>query len=292
MAEFIRFRFSAAKASVTMAFLALLGGLTAKAAAERSQHDVQAREAKTISWSPKLTLNGLSGNLKTALITVQKDLANVYYKEQKDIASVLYKEHKDIVSVLYKEHKDFSALTNTLDANFFNKDQASATFLTQADATKIYQKQDQPATNSLELGGMSANQFIRGTGGVSTHVLTISGNSPSQNLITAPGTNGEIIVVCAPAPGSANGVIVTLHNGTSMDLSAVISQGASLKPTPVPAGMDTLLGTFTSGAGQLQVQMFPATPSTGANQVFTLTVSSELSGNNTLVVGQMVNGDG
>jgi hypothetical protein len=100
--------------------------------------------------------------------------------------------------------------------------------------------------------------------------------------------------VCTPAPASG-AVTVSIHNGTTADLSAVVYQenqpASGPKPVQLPAGQDTMLSTF-SAPGQIQVQAFPAAPSTGANQVFTLTVSSELSGNNTLIVGQMVNGDG
>ena len=50
---------------------ALLGGDRHQGGAERPQRDVQAG-VKTISWLPKLSLSGLSGNLRTDLQNVRR----------------------------------------------------------------------------------------------------------------------------------------------------------------------------------------------------------------------------
>ena len=74
MAEYIRFRWTRTKAGVTMAFLALLGGLVDRAANAEAAHGHAAAAPTSSSFFPKLTLNGLSGSVKTQFVKLDKDL--------------------------------------------------------------------------------------------------------------------------------------------------------------------------------------------------------------------------
>ena len=86
MAEYIKFRLTVAKAGVTMALLGLLGGLAQRAGADPPR-STEAHAAKTISWTPKLFLKGITGNLRTSLVTIEKDLSSIYAKEQKALTA-------------------------------------------------------------------------------------------------------------------------------------------------------------------------------------------------------------
>jgi hypothetical protein len=285
MAEFIKLRLTAAKAGVTMAFLALLGGIaTAKPGAENSQRAKAAN--KLDKWTPALSLNGLSANLRGVLIGLEKDLASVFYKEQKDIATLEYKEHKHIAAVLYKEHKDFSALSATLQGSYYDKHKTDATFLSQTDAAAEYLKLKDTAANSNELGGLTPSQFIQGTGGVQTNALTISGNSTSpQNLLMLKGTNGSIIVVCTPNPGG--GALIQIDNTTGSLIPAIMN-GAPISLDPTKP---TTLATVTPNGEQLTLQTFPTS---SFNEVATLTISGSepATGGTVQIVGQMLSGNG
>ena len=199
MAEYIKFRLTVAKAGVTMALLGLLGGLAQRAGAEPPR-STEAHAAKTISWTPKLFLKGITGNLRTSLVTIEKDLSSIYAKEQKALTA------------------DVSSLKHLITAakdNSYSKLQSNATFLSKADAGKQYLKIDGQAADAAALGGVPAVQF----GMVGSGAVSMGDGSVRQTLLTAPGTNGEIIVVCTPTPGA--GIKVSIVNNTGVLLPAV-----------------------------------------------------------------------
>jgi hypothetical protein len=269
MAEYLKFRLTVAKAGVTMALLGLLGGLAQRAPADQPR-STEAHAAKTISWTPKLSLKGITGNLRSSLVTIEKDLASVYAKENKALTS------------------DVSSLKNLISAakfNSYSKLDSNATFLSKAEAGKDYLKIDGTAANAAQLGGVPAVQF----GMVGSGAVSFGGaGGAQQTLLSAPGTNNAIIVVCTPVPGA--GVKVSIANNTGALIPAVQDLGGTTTKVSLAPGT-TDLGVFPSGttAAQLHLQTFPAT---GFNQVLTLTVSAEGTGNGLSLVGQLVNGDG
>ena len=208
MAEYIKFRLTVAKAGVTMALLGLLGGLAQRAGADQPR-TTEAHAAKTISWTPKLSLKGITGNLRASLVTIEKDLSSIYLKEQKALSS------------------DVSSLKHLITAakdNSYSKLQANAAFLSKSDAGKEYLKIDGKAADAAALGGVPAVQF----GMVGSGAVSMGDGSVRQTLLTAPGTNGEIIVVCAPdpTPGAA-GFKVSITNNTGVLLPAVQDVGGT-----------------------------------------------------------------
>ena len=269
MAEYIKFRLTVAKAGVTMALLGLLGGLAQRAGADPPR-STEAHAAKTISWTPKLFLKGITGNLRTSLVTIEKDLSSIYAKEQKALTA------------------DVSSLKHLITAakdNSYSKLQSNATFLSKADASKQYLKIDGQAADAAALGGVPAVQF----GMVGSGAVSMGDGSVRQTLLTAPGTNGEIIVVCTPTPGA--GIKVSIVNNTGVLLPAVQDGGGvSTTEVSLAPGETTLPATFPPAAAeQLHLQTFPAA---GFSHVLTLTISSEPTGNGLSFVGQIVNGAG
>jgi hypothetical protein len=270
MAEYIKFRLTAAKVGVSMAFLALLAGVADKARA--------ATPSGIPGVSTVIKLDRAFLKIDNALLKLEHKLASSYFTAHKIDGTFLKIKSAD---------SNFLKIT-TASANYLKIDDANSQFLKLDDASLKYLKIDGTAANASELGGLPAGSFVQGQGSVATGALTINGNSPQQTLLQVPGTNGEIIVVCTPAPAGGNGAVVTFHNGTGVTIPAVIHEGDNAdNSVDLPPG-DTTLTTMT-GADQVHVQTFPAT---GFNQVLTLTVSGEPAGNGFGVVGQMLNGSG
>jgi hypothetical protein len=167
MAEYIRFKWTRAKAGVTMAFLALLGGVVERAA-NADAASGHAAASNPATWTPKLSLGGLNGNLRTSLIAVEKDFQSLYAKDLKSIAAVRS-------SVL------------ELKSNVYSKIEVNAKFLTDKDATLDYLSKDGTAANSTKLGGLSPQAFLQGDGGVATGTATLTGNGTAPLVSSADG---------------------------------------------------------------------------------------------------------
>jgi hypothetical protein len=266
MAEYIKFRLRAAKAGVTMAFLALLGGLAERASAERG--DARARPASApATWEPKLSLNGINGNLRTSLIKIDKDIGSVYDKDQKLLKL------------------DIKQLSATFKTDYYSKDAANATFLTDKDATLEYLGKDAPAANSDKLGGLLPQAFVQGDGGISTGGATASlGGSLMPLLSSADGT--LTVSVELTKDGSAAQIV---NNGSSA-IDWVSSAGTN--GTINGAGKAIVPVAKGDLAGQVTIQFLPAVQS----QAFTLILSAEPgavgAAQSQRFVGQMINGDG
>jgi hypothetical protein len=284
MAEYVKFRLTAAKVGVSMAFFAMLAGL-----AEKTRAAPAHVKAKPAAFDAFLKLDGIKGESKNAFLKIEGKFSK--------IETALAKLEVKLSRSYFTTKKLDSTFLKIADASkkYAKIDFANANFLKIADAKEFlkitdanakFLKFDATAADSNKLGGIPASSFVQGGGAIASGALTISGNSPSQTLLSVPGTNGEIIVVCTPNPGGGS-VNVIFHNATTFTLSALIDQGASDKPIQLPPG-DTLLALITA-PGQFHLQSFPAT---GFNHVLTLTVSGEQLGNAFSVVGQMLNGGG
>lgn len=258
MAEYIRFRWTRAKAGVTMAFLALLGGLAEQSASADAGHKASA--ASSSSFEPKLSLRGINGNLRSSLIKLDKAFNTIYAKDQKAISSAV--------------NKVYAKIENN--------------FLTQSDAGKLYLKTDGTAVNSELLGNLAPSAFFHGNGGISTGVATFTGGITPAPLLKA--SDGSIIVVCDVVPG--NGPTVTITNSTSNAYNwiATINGNAPTTGTLAPGASANLSLNNGNNVGQATVQLLPAVQTGSAS---TLTVSTEPgSGGGQTFVAQMLNGAG
>lgn len=278
MAKYVSFRLKAAKVSVTMAFLAVLGGLAEKARAAPPQPKASASAVDAF-----LKLDGIQGEAsvtKNAFLKIES-FAN---KLEKSFLKLDLK----LTGVYSKAQVDATFLkTKSANSEFLKIDDASSQYLKIDDAYGKFLKLDGTAANSSELGGMAPDAFVQGNGSVATGALTLPIGGSAQTLLPIPGTNGEIIVVCTPAQTGGPGVTISINNGTDTTIPAFISV-VDGDPTAVELGPgSTTLTAFTNTGGQLTLQTFP---SAAFNDVTTLTVSAEQVGNNTEVVGQLLNG--
>ena len=222
MAQYIKFRLNAAKLSVSMAFVALLGGLAARANAQRPQTNERASAAvRKDKWLPVLTVKGLGAGLQSDLAKIETTVGKVYDKDQAAITSDYAKEQKAITAVFDKTGQLVSGLQTNLANNFYDKDAANSTFMKIVDANAKFLPADGTAANSNELGGFPASAFIQGTGAVGTGAVSITDGTAPQNLLPFPGTNGAIIVVYRPIIGGAGGVEISIINNTSTAIPAV-----------------------------------------------------------------------
>jgi hypothetical protein len=268
MAEYIRFRWTRAKAGVTMAFLALLGGLADRAANAEAAHDT-ARTAAAVDFFPTLTLNGLTGSVKSQFVKLDKDLQTSFAKYDKVIATL----SKHVVE---------------LKSNVYDKLEANATFLSKQDAGKIYMKDGSEAANSAELGGLTPSSFLHGAGGVATGTATATLSGGLAPLVTA---NDGSLIVQGQITGNGASVVITNSTANAMTWIATIGGQITDGTLAGDGGKATLaLASPANGnLGQATVQLLPAVQ----NQAFTLTVSTEEGqGGVQTFVGQMVNGDG
>jgi hypothetical protein len=267
MAEYVKFRLTAAKAGVTMAFLALLGGIAeAKPWAGKT---TRAREtaASTAKWQPVLSLHGVTGSLRTSLVRIERDFATVYAKDQKALAAATGKVYAKI------------------------ERQLDSTFLTDKDAQGEFLAKDATAADAAELGGKTAGAFIQGSGGVATGGATASLTGGLIGLLhSADGTLTVSVGITASGPE------VKIQNNSSSAIDWISSVPVGLAASPTNGGTIQGNGFVTLGLGsaataQVTFQFLPAVQS----QAFTLVLSTETasaSAGTQRFVGQMVSGDG
>jgi len=219
MAEYVKLRMTAAKAGVTMALLALLGGL-----AERSRAATpESAQASSLNF---LNLSGISSAISGNLLKVEKKLLK--------IDDTLLKIERNVSKNYLK--------VKSANGEFLKIRSANSTFLKIDDA------------NAKFLKVTDAANFLQGKGNVVSGAL--SGlNSQSQQLLSLPG--GIIVVSVANLPGGAPEL--TIHNGTANTLVGAVDMGdgsvsraVTLKPNA-----DTQLPAVQSSAAEIRLQIFP-----------------------------------
>ncbi len=263
MAEYIRFKWTRAKAGVTMAFLALLGGVVERAATAKAA-DGHAAASNPATWTPKLSLGGLNGNLRTSLIAVEKDFQSLYAKDDKAISAV-------------------KASVIELKSNVYSKLEANAKFLTDKDATLDYLAKDGTAANSGKLGGLSPQAFLQGDGGVATGTATATVSGGTVPLVASADKSLTVTAEAGP-----NGQEITITNNTASPIDWI--NGDTHGTINGGAHATIGLGT-TSSVDQATIQFLPAVQ----NQAFTLIVSTEpgaIGSGTQRFVAQMLNGAG
>jgi hypothetical protein len=283
MADYIKFRLSAAKAGVTMAFLALLGGIAeARPWGGRPARASQSA-VRSDKWTPVLSLNGITGNLRTSLLKIENDLTSLYQKDHKLITGAIGGVYHKVTDNFYDKH--------AANATFLKIKGADSTFLTLKDAGGLLDK-DGTAANSAELGGKTADAFIQGTGGITTGGTTVGVNpGPPQFTHLVSSTDGAL---SAGVQLTGNGSEVQITNNSSASIDWVSSQAAPDNfGTITGNGMAVISLADPGDAGQVTIQFLPAVQ----NQAFTLVVSAEPGAGvgqppTERFVGQMINGDG
>ncbi|HUE28997.1 MAG TPA: hypothetical protein VMP89_19635 [Solirubrobacteraceae bacterium] len=280
MADYIKFRLTAAKAGVTMAFLALLGGLVGPAEGRQRE---PAATAASFSWgSHYLKLDGLQGATKQAFLKLELKLGQVFGDVNHTLTRNFYDKHKIDTTFL-----KIDAANN----EFLKLDSANAQFLKIVNANNDFLKLDGIAANSSELGGLTPDAFVQGHANVVSGMASIT-DGTSQPLMKTP---DGLITVNVSVDGNGNQFLV-IHNGTSSDLTAVVDPTAVEKSLPAGADTQIPLGnlnspgtTVTNDATMTHLQIFPGG---SLREVVTMTVSSEppVNGGPNTVVGQMLIG--
>lgn len=256
MAEYVKFRLSAAKVGVTMALAALVAGAVERAGAGASSLHV--RPAALF-----VKLGGINGELHKVLSKIEIKIEAV----GAEVASLEKKFHNKV----------------------YTKVEADKIYLKIRTANGEFLKKADTAANSQLLGNKPASSFVQGNRtSVVTGAATLGPASSAQTLLQIPSaTQGGIIVVCEPVPGA--GTQAVLQNNTGKTLPAVQTVGGQSKSVPLSPGNNLLLGNM-GGTGQTTIQILPTT---GFSEVVTLVVSAEpsIQGNNqTAFVAQAFTG--
>lgn len=281
MAQYIKFRLTAAKVGVSMALMALIAGIAEKVQTA-SAHiqagpaaDVRATTAVKIDF---LKLGGISGGVKNAFVTLEDKwikLDNKFIKLTNELTLNYNKVISDISSNFIKLTDDITqsvgGLQNELLTSFYSKQQTDSTFLKVIDADQ---------------------DFVQGHGNVVSGLATVAQPNQSAPLLSTP--DGAITVEFGL--NSDRTPVLTITNGTNNALPAV----EDMSEQPVGAGTSESMSSQALQPGrnpislggnltQLHLQIFP---SVGFGQVVTLTVSVEPapSGGGFLAVGQLLTG--
>jgi len=239
VAEYIKFRVTAAKAGVTLALMALIAGVTDRAQASSP------RATASVSVGSFLKLQGLSSAISGNLLKLENKLLKLDTSLQKiDKALPSYLKIKSANNTFLKIADANAKFLKVNDANakFLKIDDANAKFLKIDDANQKY------------LPASAASSFFQGNGNVVSGALSSLGTS-SQQLLSLPG--GIIVVSISNTPGA--GSLLTIHNGTSNTLAGAVSMGdgsVSQALTLKPNG-DTQLPAVQSQAAEIRLQIFP-----------------------------------
>lgn len=288
MAAHIRFRWTRTKAGVTMAFLALLGGLGDSAASAQDAHGA-ARAAASASFFPRLSFNHVGRGVKSAFIKLDKDLQTAFRKATTEAAVLKGNviELKSNVIELKSNVTELNSNVSELKSNVYTKAEANSTFMKSGAAAAEFLSKDGTAANANKLGGLGASAFIHGTGGIATGTATAKLGGNSMPLVTSG--DGSLVVRAQVTAGA--GPAFTITNSTTEAMTWIATVDGTVTDGSLSAGATSVPLVINDGndVGQATVQLLPAVQ----NQAFTLTVSTEpATGGGQRFVGQMLNGDG
>jgi hypothetical protein len=217
MAEYIRFRMTAAKAGVTMALAALVAGVT-----ERAQARSQSRGSQA-GFFVKLT--GLTGEVKTVMAKIEAKVVKL------DTA----------VSQVQKK----------LRTEYYTRGESNKVYLKIRDAGAEFLKKAETAANSAKLGNLAPSAFVQGNHGSVVSGALSKLSSSSQQLLSLPG--GIIVVRIADTPGA--GATLTVHNATGGTLAAVSDVGGKTQQITLNAGDNQL--PAVQAPADVRIQIFP-----------------------------------
>jgi hypothetical protein len=285
MAERIKFRLTAAKVGVSMAFLALIGGIAEKARSGPPQ--VNATQSAYF-----LKLGGITGEVQNAFLKLELKvlkLDSTLTKLDHKINRSFYSKHKIDLTVL-KLQKAMTEYLKLDDANrqylkidgansqFLKINDANSQFLKINDANSQFLKLDGTAANSNKLGGLTPDAFVQGRGGVVTGAAQVLADGSVRTLLGSP----DGILSVSVTQDARGFMSLVIHNNGTVNLQAVAGDPTAVE---LPAGQDSALiplGTGPTGAAYpisaktpaatTHVQIFPAG---SFSKVVTLTVSAD-----------------
>jgi hypothetical protein len=267
MAEYIRFRWTRTKAGVTLAFLALLGGLVDRAASADAANGKTAATETAAPFFPRLTFDGLPSSVKSQFTKLDKDLQHAFDKVQTTTALLKH----DVID---------------LKSDTYTKVETNSVFMKTRSAADQFLDKHATAQDSNELGGLGESDFIHGTGGIATGTRTVQ---PGSTMPLLSSSGGALIVTAAPTAAAGPAFTITNNGTTGMTWVATVDGAIRTGTLAAGATSDPIVINDGSDAGQATVQLLPAVQ----DEAFTLTVSAlPGSGGGSVFVGQMVNGDG
>lgn len=276
MAEYIKFRLTAAKVGVSMALMALIAGIADRVGSNPST--VQTRQSAQF-----LKLSGIGGNTAYNFSKMEKKLLK--------LQTVLNKVDSTLTHKYLKLSDANSKWLKIADANseFLKVDSANAQFLKIADANAKFLKLDGTAANANLLAGHQASDFFQGHGNVVSGALPAVQSQGTQQLLALP--DGTLSVLIGLLRGSDTQV--TIQNNTSQTLSAVQEFSSSSTSTSTPItlkpGNNTLSFIVPAGsAGQLHLQIFPS--GQAFSQVVSILVSLDTVNGAQSAIGQAFTG--
>jgi hypothetical protein len=297
VAEYIKFRLTAAKVGVSMALLGVIAGL-----ADRAQSKTRYATASFVSKH-----KGEPIPLTVVLSDLQKlntACTGTHIPKIMPLTCVLGSGVLDVYSAAKKFDKALTNFEDEVDASFLKLESADAAFLNITDANseflkitdanseylKIdaansqFLKVGATAANSSELGGLTPDAFFQGHGNVVSGAATISTDGQSRTLLALP---GGIIVVSVAA--NADEVAITVTNNSGALIPAV-QDGDSTPITISPEQSQPVPPLVNNAqAHQIHLQLMPNAAFT---DVVTLMISSEPSptGSGIEVAGQAFTG--
>jgi hypothetical protein len=258
---------------VTLAFLALVGGLAGPAEGKEVQPSAN---ASSFQWGDPIYLNfsGLPGDTKQTFIKLEYKLNQALGSLSRRISTSFYDKHK-------------------IDATFLKIDAANQEFL-KIDAAANFLKIDGTAANANKLGGLTPDAFVQGHANVVSGEVTLNGDGKPQALMQTP--DGAILIGLQVNPDTGDEYI-TVHNGTSAPITGVadptavefsVSSGGDKQIFAGSTLPSTTAVPPTDGSLMTHIQIFPGQ---GLRDVITATVSSEpQTGGQVTAVGQMLIG--
>jgi hypothetical protein len=285
MADYIRFRLTAAKAGASMALLALIGGLAARGDASPPTLNAVPAKASTGSF---LKLGGITGNAKTSFLKIEAKFVKI-----DSALSAL--EHK-LATSYYSKHSTDATFLKITDASkkylkiedaakvYLKIDDASKVYLNASDAAAKFLKIDGTAANSSELGGQAPGAFFQGRGNVVTGATSLaSGATPSPATVLED-SHGIIAVLIT---GNADQTQFQIINNSGLTLEAVMDGVTT--PLKLIPGATLLPAVQHQNAGELHIQIMP---SAAFNQVVTLVlgVAPSFADGSVRATGQMLIG--
>lgn len=258
MAEYIKFRLSAAKVGVSLALMALIAGIAEKV--QTSPGQVHATETAQF-----LKLTGFSGATKATFLKIENKLLKL------DTAFLKLQQK---VNTMYTKVQIDGRFLKITDANaqFLKITDANAQFLKIGDANSQFLKIGDTAANSALLGNLRPDQFFQGRGNVLTNELPAT---QTQQTLLGDGSV-KILIGLLPAGQPS----VWIENDTNQLLNFSVAGGTAQSNSVAP-GQQTQI---SPQASQMDIQIFGG--GGGAGKVWTATLSDV----GTTFVGQMLIG--
>ena len=198
MAEYIKLRLTAAKVGVSMAFIALLGGLAERARANPSSAESPA-SAHFLTDTSSLPGGGASSlvvrKLDSALARLEHKLSTSFETTHKLNHTFLKIKSANTEFLKIRSANTSFLKIDDANANFLKIDDANASFLKIDDANNEFLKIDSTAVNANKLGGLTRRRIRPGRRACDHQRDLLAGGEQHAHL-AADGSRGGRAVGC------------------------------------------------------------------------------------------------